>query len=57
MDVNSVHGMTHAGINPENAATLQGIPIAGVAAIRALGAAPDAAEAARALGRAIGAFA
>lgn len=42
------------GITPENAATLKGIPIAGVAAIRALVGAPDPAEAVRALARAIG---
>ncbi len=42
------------GITPENAVTLKGIPIAGVAAIRALVGAPDPAEAVRALARAIG---
>jgi len=42
------------GITPENAATLKEIPIAGVAAIRALVGAADPAEAVRALARAIG---
>jgi thiamine-phosphate pyrophosphorylase len=45
------------GIDAGNAATLQGIPIAGVAAIRALAGAADPAEAVRALARAIGASA